>query len=180
MDLSINNKKKAAYDSFSSWKSFWTFNVLSNLVNFELRYYKFRNIFKISVFFVSLIREKYFSKEQWIDIVSVTGLIVIHDSLSKHIQKLPKSWISCVIFLEIILLVVFFLENNLTGEAYLNLLKKITKLAIMEIGENYVNYSKENLLSQRIGAPPLYFTIVRQCLDHHFLNKWIGRRGVAT
>lgn len=44
----------------------------------------------------------------------------------------------------------------------------------MEIVENYINYSEGNLHFQFNGDPPQYYVAVRQFLDQHFPNKWIG------
>jgi Helix-turn-helix domain (DUF4817) len=70
-----------------------------------------------------------------------------------------------------------FLEGNLTGEMYLELLEDIIKPMLDDIIENDANYLEDQFLFQQDGAPPHYALPVRQYLDQHFSGHWIGRRG---
>jgi hypothetical protein len=70
----------------------------------------------------------------------------------------------------------FFLEGNLNGEGYLNLLinhimPSITNtLELDPLLENEVVFQQD-------GAPPHYVAPVRQFLNNTFPDRWIGRRG---
>ena len=65
----------------------------------------------------------------------------------------------------------YFFDGTVTGERYLNLLNK-TVWPVISIRDEITN-----LIWQQDGAPPHYFLPVRQWLDTHFHNKWMGRRG---
>lgn len=76
-----------------------------------------------------------------------------------------------------------FIEGNINGENYLNMLQESVDPLITEIVENEVDeqgilFHDENLVHfQQDGAPPHYCGNVRRWLDEKFPNKWIGRRG---
>jgi len=71
----------------------------------------------------------------------------------------------------------FFIAGNLRGDMYLDMLENTIEPRITEIIENDVNYSENDIHFQQDGAPPHYVAPVRQFLDTHFPNQWIGRRG---
>lgn len=66
----------------------------------------------------------------------------------------------------------FFLEENLTGELYLNLLENAIVPRISEIA---ISHDFDPIFQQD-GAPPHYARRVRDFLDAEF-SMWIGRRG---
>lgn len=71
----------------------------------------------------------------------------------------------------------FFLPDNLTGEYYLNLLENYIYPQIVEIMENDDRMPENDIYFQQDGAPPHYAAPVRDFLNHHFPEHWIGRRG---
>lgn len=66
----------------------------------------------------------------------------------------------------------FFLQENLTGERYLQLLDTQV-IPALEVNGQLPN----NIWFQQDGAPPHYARIVRERLDRTFHHRWIGRRG---
>lgn len=64
-----------------------------------------------------------------------------------------------------------FLEGNVTGDRYLNLL---VNHVIPEL-QNRENFHR--MWWQQDGAPPHFATNVRNFLDQQFPNRWLGRRG---
>lgn len=76
-----------------------------------------------------------------------------------------------------------FIEENLNGEIYADMLQRSIEPRIVHELENqrdvHGNLSlQENLLHfQQDGAPPHYVVPVRDWLDDHYPNQWIGRRG---
>lgn len=71
----------------------------------------------------------------------------------------------------------FFLPNNLTGESYLDLLEDCIYPRIVEILENDDRIPENDVYFQQDGAPPHYAAPVRDFLNQHFPQHWIGRRG---
>lgn len=67
----------------------------------------------------------------------------------------------------------FFIQGNLDGERYLDLLINDIVPAIQEITSDDFN----EVWFQQDGAPPHYRNIVRDYLNVTFPNRWIGRRG---
>lgn len=68
----------------------------------------------------------------------------------------------------------FFIDGNLNGEKYLEMLTNQIVPAIQEIaGDEF-----DNVWFQQDGAPPHYRNIVRDYLNGTFENRWIGRRGI--
>jgi len=76
-----------------------------------------------------------------------------------------------------------FIEENLTGNLYLNMLEDtIDPLITHELetqidGDGNLLLQEDLLHFQQDGAPPHYFLLVRQWLNERFPDKWIGRRG---
>lgn len=76
-----------------------------------------------------------------------------------------------------------FIEENLTGHLYLELLENVINPLITQSLENQTNedgnvmLEEDNLHFQQDGAPPHYALPVRQWLDETFPGQWIGRRG---
>jgi len=76
-----------------------------------------------------------------------------------------------------------FLEENLTGQLYLNLLENVIDPLIVQSLESQMDenggleLNEENLHFQQDGAPPHYALPVREWLNERFPGKWIGRRG---
>lgn len=71
----------------------------------------------------------------------------------------------------------FFIEGNLNGNTYLQLLENAIDPMITDTLENDNNLIENQLTFQQDGAPPHYAVYVRQFLDEHFPGRWIGRRG---
>lgn len=68
----------------------------------------------------------------------------------------------------------FILDDNLTGEAYCDLLaNRIIPNIRQKFGQELYN----NLWFQQDWAPPHYYLRARQILNEQFPNRWIGRRG---
>lgn len=76
-----------------------------------------------------------------------------------------------------------FIEGNLTGDLYLNMLEETIDNLITHELETQIDAEgnlvlQEDLLSfQQDGAPPHYFGPVRHWLNERFPDRWIGRRG---
>lgn len=76
-----------------------------------------------------------------------------------------------------------FIQENLTGELYLNLLEEVIDPLITASLENQLDAGGNRILQedlihfQQDGAPPHYFLPVRQWLTQNFPDRWIGRRG---
>lgn len=69
----------------------------------------------------------------------------------------------------------FFIEGNLTGRLYLQLLEEaITPAIIAAIENDAIDYDP---IFQQDGAPPHFHGPVREYLDEEFPGRWIGRRG---
>ena len=75
-----------------------------------------------------------------------------------------------------------FMEENLTGELYLNISENVIDPLITMSLENQVNegnlvLDEQNLHFQQDGAPPHYAVPVRQWLDRRFQEKrdWLDR-----
>lgn len=71
----------------------------------------------------------------------------------------------------------FFIDGNLNGDIYLEMLEDLIDPMITEILENDNNLFEDQITFQQDGAPPHYTLEVRQFLDGHFPGRWIGRRG---
>lgn len=67
----------------------------------------------------------------------------------------------------------FFIDGNLDGPKYLELLQEQIVPAIQEIAGDYFH----DVWFQQDGAPAHFRTIVRNYLNVVFNNHWIGRRG---
>lgn len=70
-----------------------------------------------------------------------------------------------------------FLDGNLTGEMYLNLIENIVHPLLVDIVENDDRYSADELTFQQDGAPPHFARPVTDFLNATFPGQWIGRRG---
>lgn len=70
-----------------------------------------------------------------------------------------------------------FIDGNLTGEKYLDMLENIIDPTITHLLENDDMLDENLLYFQQDGAPPHYTLPVRQFLNRTFPNSWIGRRG---
>lgn len=64
----------------------------------------------------------------------------------------------------------FFIDVNITGDVYLTLLEEKIMPALLL-------HCPPDVILQQDGAPPHYAVQVRQFLDNHFHQSWIGRRG---
>lgn len=71
----------------------------------------------------------------------------------------------------------FFIDDNLTGEKYLDVLENRIIPCINRAIEEDMNLFENEIVFQQDGAPPHYAAPVRQFLDDHFPGRWIGRRG---
>lgn len=70
-----------------------------------------------------------------------------------------------------------FIDGNLTGELYLNMLENLIHPLIVEIAENNPNEFDMDITFQQDGAPPHFSRQVRNYLDATYTRRWIGRRG---
>nr|XP_022918112.1 uncharacterized protein LOC111427283 [Onthophagus taurus] len=74
-----------------------------------------------------------------------------------------------------------FIDGNLNGEVYLDMLENTINPLITEALENQLDREENALLDenelhfQQDGAPPHYVLPVRQWLDNTFPNRWITR-----
>ena len=71
----------------------------------------------------------------------------------------------------------FFLEGNLNGEAYLDLLENQILPYIHDVVDHDPDLLHDELIFQQDGAPPHFVPPVRQFLNDQFPGRWIGRRG---
>jgi len=70
----------------------------------------------------------------------------------------------------------YFIEGNLTGEAYLNLLQN----ELPEMLENINLHTVQNMWIQQDGAGAHCARIVTNFLNHRYSQRWIGRNGFIT
>lgn len=76
-----------------------------------------------------------------------------------------------------------FIQGNLNGAVYLDMLENAINPLITEAVENQrdadgnLQLDEEQLYFQQDGAPPHYVLPVRQWLQNTFPGRWIGRRG---
>ncbi|KAG4067602.1 hypothetical protein HA402_005374 [Bradysia odoriphaga] len=70
----------------------------------------------------------------------------------------------------------FYIEGNLTGPKYLELLENEIVPAMRQSAANQ-NFRWNEVYFQQDGAPPHYSLVVRQYLHSVFNNRWIGRMG---
>lgn len=71
-----------------------------------------------------------------------------------------------------------FIQGNLTGPLYLDMLENTVEHLILEcIEENPDEFGNMPIAFQQDGAPPHYSRDVRNYLDEHYPGRWIGRRG---
>ena len=64
----------------------------------------------------------------------------------------------------------FFIEGNITGEVYLDMLKSCFSPSLSRT-------CKRNAIFQQDGAPAHYALIVRNFLNEMFPQRWLGRCG---
>ncbi|KAJ8941024.1 hypothetical protein NQ318_004181 [Aromia moschata] len=64
-----------------------------------------------------------------------------------------------------------FIEGNLNGQQYLDMLEDLIHPLIVEIAEAHPDEFTENIVFQQDGAPSPAW-----CTDHHYRNRWIGRK----
>lgn len=71
-----------------------------------------------------------------------------------------------------------FLNSNLTGEVYLEMLENAIEPLILQILEDNQNeFGNLEITFQQDGAPAHYYFAVRRYLDEEYPGRWIGRRG---
>lgn len=127
----------------------------------------------------------YFRRIFWTDEAQFTrdGVTNFHNlhhwsSSNPHNKKQTKSQhrFSCNVWLGIVGQTVIgprFLSSVINGESYLQLLRDI----LPDLLDNVPLAIADNLIYQQDGAPAHYSRIVRNWLDDHFSDRWIGRRG---
>lgn len=77
----------------------------------------------------------------------------------------------------------FFIDGNLTGDAYVEMLNNLIEPSIVNEVENQrdlggnLNLNEDLIHFQQDGAPPHYAIITRRWLDRFYPRQWIGRRG---
>lgn len=69
----------------------------------------------------------------------------------------------------------YFIDGNLTGEVYLDLIENAVVPRIVEIIE--AADEEFDPIFQQDGAPPHYAVAVREYLNAEFPGRWIGRQG---
>jgi transposase len=89
-----------------------------------------------------------------------------------HVQNDPRIMVWAGIW-EDQLIGPYFFDGNVTGETYLHMLSTF----LLDYMCNVPLAKRLNMFFQQDGAPPHYALIVRDFLNEHFPNKWIGRRG---
>ncbi len=70
----------------------------------------------------------------------------------------------------------FFIDGNLNGQKYLDLLQNDVVPAIQDAAYDQ-NIDFDSVYFQQDGAPPHFAIIVRDFLNQTFPNRWIGRSG---
>lgn len=70
-----------------------------------------------------------------------------------------------------------FIDGNLNGDKYLDMLENNIDPAITDTIENNEGFNENIVIFQQDGAPPHHALPVRQFLNRVFPNRWIGRRG---
>lgn len=80
----------------------------------------------------------------------------------------PKINVWCGIMRNKVVGPFFFIENNINGVIYQDMLELFAIPQIQGI---------PGIIFQQDGAPPHWRLDVRQCLDRHFPQRWIGRGG---
>lgn len=70
-----------------------------------------------------------------------------------------------------------FIEENLTGPLYLQILQEQILPKINQIANDHPEEFSENITFQQDGATPHFFRPVREFLDENFPQSWIGRGG---
>lgn len=77
----------------------------------------------------------------------------------------------------------FFIPGNLHGDLYYELLEDAIEPRITEIiedsmtGKNMEDFEEDSVIFQQDGCPAHYKKKVREFLNKHYPNRWIGRRG---
>lgn len=97
--------------------------------------------------------------------------LIAHEIHTQHPQKL-NVWAG--IFNDRIV-GPFFIEGNLNGPTYLELLQDAVIPTLVQIIED--DDEDFDPIFQQDGAPPHYALAVRAYLDDEFPDRWIGRRG---
>lgn len=95
-----------------------------------------------------------------------------HWAEDSHVQTDPRIMVWAGIW-EDKLFGPYFFDGNVTGESYLHMLSTF----LMDCLRDVPLATRRSLLFQQDGAPPHFALIVRDWLNAHFPNKWIGRRG---
>lgn len=73
----------------------------------------------------------------------------------------------------------FFIDGNLTGEHYLQMLQESVFPAIVEVIAQHPHEFDEDIVHfQQDGAPPHFHRQVRAFLNTQLNGQWIGRRGL--
>lgn len=70
-----------------------------------------------------------------------------------------------------------FIDGNLTGILYLEMLQTVEHLILECLEANPEEFGEIAVTFQQDGAPPHYTRAVREFLDEHYPGHWIGRRG---
>lgn len=70
-----------------------------------------------------------------------------------------------------------FIDGNLTGQLYLNMLQNEITYLIDRVVEANPLYFDMPIIFQQDGATPHYFRQVREYLNEIYTDRWIGRRG---
>lgn len=127
----------------------------------------------------------YFARIFWTDEAQFTrdGVTNFHNlhqwsSTNPHNKKQNKSQhrFSCNVWLGIVGQTVIgprFLNSVINGESYLQFLRDL----LPDLLDNVPLAIADNLIYQQDGAPAHYSLAVRNWLDDHFGDRWIGRRG---
>lgn len=100
----------------------------------------------------------------------IWGVVNPHE-FDTHERNSPKVNVWCAVSMDHFIGPFFFEEDSVNGACYLNMLQTFLVPELRRLGIiNEVHFQQD-------GAPPHFALEVREFLDGHFGERWIGRRG---
>ena len=85
------------------------------------------------------------------------------------VMKSPKLNVSCALSKNQLVGAYFFEDDTVNGNNYLSMFQKFFFWEVRKLRK------VRSIIFQQDGAPTHFSTDVRQYLDNHFSNRWIGR-----